>query len=86
MTDVPLELTKGNAAQVRPLPQGVVMNFPPTHCAKASPIHPFAPFVHEELAVQLANFWLSDCASRPFSVERYVRMRKIVQEFGAYVF
>jgi hypothetical protein len=43
--DVPGELTRGRAAQVRPDPQGVVTYLPLTHWAKAPPTHALVPSV-----------------------------------------
>lgn len=42
--EVPAELTKGRAAQVRgAAPQEVVTNLPPTHCANWVPTQAFSP-------------------------------------------
>jgi hypothetical protein len=43
VTEVPAELTRGRAAQINELAQGVVANLPFTHCAKLEPTQAFCP-------------------------------------------
>jgi len=64
--DVPGLLTRGRAAQINELLQGMVTNLPLAHCAKLESMQAFCPSVHGDVAVRVANWALSFCASLPF--------------------
>ena len=59
-------MTKGNATHVKPPAHGKLTNCPFTHCANAPWMHAFSPAVQPDVALSVANFAFSACASKPF--------------------
>jgi len=66
VTDVPGLLTRGRAKHDVPPAHASVENLPSTHCAKSDPTQASSPAVQGELAVRVANWAFSCCASFPF--------------------